>query len=111
MAVHLSWALDLDRGVERLITYEALLRSLFASAPATGLCLYDRAKMPLEVIDGALCTHPVVHDGRAYRLNPFYDAGFQSLAAADPLSVPSKLARLEAPRRMSRNQDGEPRRK
>jgi len=100
-AANMSWALDLEQGVERLITYEALLRSLFASAPATGLCLYDRVKMPLEVLDGALCTHPVVHSGHAYRVNPFYDAGVQSLAAADPRSVPAKLARLDAPLRRS----------
>ncbi len=28
-AANMSWALDLEGGTERLITYEALLRSLF----------------------------------------------------------------------------------
>lgn len=36
-AANMSWALDLDGGAERVITYEALLRSLVSSARATGL--------------------------------------------------------------------------
>ncbi len=94
-AANMSWALDLEGGSERLITYEALLRSLFSSARATGLCLYDRSRMPLDVIDGALCTHPVVRDGTTYRPNPFYDAGIQSLSDADPVAVTAKLAQLK----------------
>jgi hypothetical protein len=79
----MSWALNLDNGVERLITYEALLRSLFATARATGLCLYDRSRMPLSVIDGALCTHPIERREGTYRPNPFYDASVDSLKAAN----------------------------
>jgi hypothetical protein len=92
----MSWALDLDGGPERLITYEALLRSLFSTARATGLCLYDRARMPLAVIDGALATHPVVHVQGVYARNAFYDAGVQSLRAVDPRTVASRLERLDA---------------
>lgn len=95
-AANMSWALDLEGGTERLITYEALLRSLFSSAPATGLCLYDRSKMPLSVIDGALCTHPVVRGGRSYRTNPYYNARIQALQDADPMAVTAKLAQLKA---------------
>jgi two-component system, chemotaxis family, sensor kinase Cph1 len=93
-AADMSWALDLDHGAERLITYEALLRSLFSSARATGLCLYDRDRMPLSVIDGALCTHPVVRVGTRYAPNAFYDCGVHSLRAADPAVVASKLDQL-----------------
>jgi hypothetical protein len=82
-AANMSWALDLDGGVERLIVYEALLRSLFASAPATGLCLYDRTRMPLNVIDGALCTHPLVRANGVYSHNALYDPNVRSLRAAD----------------------------
>ena len=81
-AANMSWALDLDDGPERLITYEALLRSLFSSAKATGLCLYDRTRMPLTVIDGALATHPLIHADGAYATNEFYDASVRSLGAA-----------------------------
>ncbi len=37
----MSWALDRPDGIERHITYEALLRSLFASARATFI-IHDR---------------------------------------------------------------------
>lgn len=94
-AANMSWALDLEGGPERLITYEALLRSLFSSARATGLCLYDRARMPLAVIDGALATHPVVRVQGLYSRNTFYDPGVRSLHAADPAAVTSKLQRLD----------------
>jgi hypothetical protein len=90
-AANMSWALDLDGGAERLITYEALLRSLFSSARATGLCLYDRHRMPLAVIDGALCTHPIVRVGDAYCQNTFYDSDVRSLRAVDAASVTSRL--------------------
>jgi hypothetical protein len=94
-AANMSWALDLDGGPERLIVYEALLRSLFSSARATGLCLYDRNRMPLSVINGALSTHPIVHVNNTYTLNTFYDARVQSLAVVDPAVVTSKLEQLK----------------
>ena len=94
-AANMSWALDLDDGLERLITYEALLRSLFSSARATGLCLYDRTRMPLAVIDGALCTHPVVRAGDRYAPNRFYDSSVRSLRVAEPATVMSKLEQLK----------------
>jgi hypothetical protein len=102
-AANMSWALDLEEGPERLITYEALLRSLFSSAPATGLCLYDRTRMPLAVIDGALCTHPVVGLRGSYAPNAFYDAGVQCLRAVDPVEVTAKLEQLAAPAVRSEN--------
>ena len=95
-AANMSWALDLDRGPERLIVYEALLRSLFSSARATGLCLYDRNRMPLTVIDGALSTHPVVRLRDSYSRNAFYDASVQSLPVTDTVAVTSKLEQLNA---------------
>jgi len=94
-AANMSWAIDLHEGPERLVTYEALLRSLFSSARATGLCLYDRERMPVAVIDGALATHPVMRVHGVYCRNTFYDASVRSLRAADPMVVNSKLERLD----------------
>jgi hypothetical protein len=91
----MSWALDLEHGPERLIVYEALLRSLFSSAPATGLCLYHRTRMPIEVLDGALNTHPMVRAEGVYVPNPFYDPSVRSLQAAPPEPVRAKLERLD----------------
>jgi hypothetical protein len=100
-AANMSWALDLEDGPELLITYEALLRSLFASARATGLCLYDRHRMPLVVIGGALSTHPVVGMHGAYSQNSFYDPCVQSLRTAPPL-LTSTLEQLDTSSRRSR---------
>ena len=72
-AADMTWALDCEDGPEKLIVYEALLRSLFATCRVIGLCLYDRTRMPLAVIDGALSTHPVVGSRGRYDQNPFFD--------------------------------------
>ena len=44
-AAEMSWALGVPDRTERVIAYEALLKSLFRSARATGLCLYPRRRM------------------------------------------------------------------
>jgi hypothetical protein len=93
-AAEMSWALDTDDGVEALITYEALLRMLFSSSPATGLCLYDRRRMPLRVVNGALLTHPIAECGGEFSRNMAYDPAVRQLSDVDPLS--------DAPRRRSR---------
>jgi hypothetical protein len=100
-AANMSWAMDLPDGFERLITYEAMLRSLFSSAWATGLCLYDRQRMPLAVIDGALSTHPLVRMRDAYAANPFYNPAVRTLGVADPAAVRSKINHLNASTRGS----------
>ena len=60
-AADMTWALDREDGPYQLIVYEALLTSLFSNCQATGLCLYDRQRMPLSVINGALSNAPVGH--------------------------------------------------
>ncbi len=69
----MTWALSLREGPYVVIAYEAMLRSLFATCRATGLCLYDRHKMPLDIIDGALATHPFLHRAGGYHRNPQYN--------------------------------------
>jgi hypothetical protein len=81
-------------GADRLITYEALLRTLFHSAPATGLCLYHESRMPAGVLDGALATHPIVHARRHFRRNPFYDVAVKRVPNDDVGSVDRKLRQL-----------------
>lgn len=72
-AAEMSWALEIDDGAEAVVTYESLLRMLFSTAPATGLCLYDSRRMPLPVVHGALLTHPIVTADAGYVINPQYD--------------------------------------
>lgn len=93
-AAEMSWALNRKDGAEQLIVYEALLRPIFANCRATGLCLYDRARMPLAVIDGALATHPVVRSREYYGANPFYDSTINRTPTVDDAQVLTKLERL-----------------
>jgi hypothetical protein len=94
-AAEMSWALDHETGARQLIVYEALLRSLFSSCRAIGLCLYDRTRMPLAVINGALATHPVAGLPGQFRANPFYDARTTCLSTVDGATVLAKLAQLD----------------
>jgi hypothetical protein len=91
----MSWALDCDDGAHQVIVYEALLKSLFATCRATGLCLYDRQRMPLAVINGALATHPVVGTQGHYSANAFYDPTTTRLAAVDDGQVLARLATMD----------------
>ena len=94
-AAEMSWALNCADGAHQVIVYEALLKSLFASCRAIGLCLYDRKRMPLEVINGALCTHPVVGSHGHYGANPFYDPGTTGATDINQAAVLDKLAQLD----------------
>ena len=78
--------------------YEALLQSLFASCRGIGLCLYDRKRMPLDVINGALVTHPIVGSNGHYRSNPFYDSETIDTAAVPDADVLTRLDQLERTR-------------
>ena len=86
-AADMSWALAMDNGTELLIAYEALLRTLFSTSPATGLCLYHRRRMPLQVVKGALLTHPIVEVSGGFSRNALYDAAVKSLSHVDPSST------------------------
>ena len=96
-AAEMSWVLQHEDRMHLLIVYEALLRSLFATCRAIGLCLYDRHRMPLDVINGALQTHPctVTSASGGCRTNPFYDSAVDRLLPADEATVMAKLKELE----------------
>jgi len=96
-AAEMSWALNHADGPQQLIVYEALLRSLFASCRATGLCLYDRERMPLGVLNGALETHPFVASPGQSRKNPYYDPATTCLSPVADADVLKKLSRLMPP--------------
>jgi two-component system, chemotaxis family, sensor kinase Cph1 len=94
-AAEMSWALDCTDGPHQVIVYEALLKSLFSNCRAIGFCLYDRKRMPLEVINGALSTHPIAGTHGHYSANRFYDPATTRHTSADPADVLGKLARLD----------------
>lgn len=98
-AAEMSWAID--AGVDRVIAYEALLKTMFATCDVVGLCLYDRARMPLPIINGALVTHPIVAVLDLCQANPFYDPAAHTAAPVTASELQHKLARL-TPRRRRR---------
>jgi two-component system, chemotaxis family, sensor kinase Cph1 len=97
----MSWALAVKNGAQRVIAYEALLRSLFATSRAAGLCLYDRTRMPLNVLNGALVTHPIAGVNGRFKANPYYSANATELPASGA-DVPAKLRALSRPATRSR---------
>jgi len=102
-AAEMSWALDCDDAAHQVILYEALLKSLFASCRAIGLCLYDRKRMPLGIINGALATHPIAGSPGHYRVNPFYDPATTGPAPVHDSEVVAKLKQLDGRGGLDRN--------
>ncbi len=94
-AAEMSWALDCADGSHQVIVYEALLKSLFASCRAIGFCLYDRKRMPLEVLNGALLTHPIAGAHGHYSANQFYDPATTRPTRIETADVLGKLAWLD----------------
>ena len=97
-AAEMSWALDCADGGHQVVVYEAMLKSLFETCRAIGLCLYDRTRMPLDIINGALVTHPVAGSHGHYSPNPFYDPATTRLPAVADHDVLHRLAQLDGPR-------------
>jgi hypothetical protein len=85
-----------------LIAYEAHAREGFAAAPVTGLCLYPRRRLPLQVLNGALLTHPLASAGRGQAMtNPFYDKEVAVLPLAHDRETASRLKTLTGLTRQS----------
>jgi signal transduction histidine kinase len=69
-----TWALESEHSLQVLLTYEALVDQFFASAPATGLCLYRRGQWPADAIVDILRTHETVVVGESVCTgNLFYE--------------------------------------
>ena len=66
--------------------------------PGHRLCLYDRRRMPLEILNGALVTHPIAGLGGEFRDNPFYEPTVTALPEIDNWTARARLASL-VPRR------------
>ena len=94
-AAEMSWALDCEDGAHQVVLYEALLKTLFANCRAIGLCLYDRRRMPLGVINGALATHPIAGSHGHYHANPFYDPAATGSVPIHEADVLKKLGQLD----------------
>ena len=54
-----------------------------------------KQRIPLDVINGALCTHPVAGSHGQYGANPFYDPATSGPTASNRAAVLEELAELE----------------
>jgi hypothetical protein len=63
--------------------------------PEATIRIYDRARMPLEVLNGALLTHPIAGAHGHYSANQFYDPATTRPTSIEPADVLGKLARLD----------------
>ncbi len=59
------------------------------------MCLYHRLQMPLDVLNGALATHPITGVHGEYCANPFYEPDVTMLLDIEEQLVLEKLRRLE----------------
>jgi hypothetical protein len=93
---NMSWLLDLDDGMQQSVACETLLRTVFASSRIAGLCLYDRARIPLSIVNGALITHRLAIRGHKLEENPFYDPTGDAFAPSDDGAITARLQTLES---------------
>lgn len=68
----MTWVLEGDPGVERLMEYEARLNRFMAEHDAVCLCQYDDKRFAPEIILQVLRTHPLVIYGGHVCKNPYY---------------------------------------
>ena len=69
----MSWALPGRPGSEKVLEYEAKLnRDFFPRYPCIALCQYHQAKFDVDVIKGAIMTHPLVARGDHIYGNSYY---------------------------------------
>ena len=91
----MAWATTIPGCAEQLIASEAGARALFASARAIALCLYNRRGTALNVLDGALATHPLTAAAAGHTMsNPFYERDTATLSAERGGEITSKLHEL-----------------
>ena len=83
-AAEMTWALDEDLDLERLVAYEALLNDLYDGDDYAVLCQYDRERFPADVLSDVIRTHPlVVADGTVCQ-NFYYHSPDEFFGADHP---------------------------
>jgi anti-sigma regulatory factor (Ser/Thr protein kinase) len=56
--------------------FESVYNRLMGDAPVSAICLYDRRRLPEQVVDSAAATHPQLVSGSDWAVNPgFQDPG------------------------------------
>lgn len=92
----MSWLLDSPPGAEQVIVYEALLNEFFRDVRASGMCQYDRRRLPHGLLDHALATHGSMASRVAHVENPFIEPPRVAMhrQAAAPAAVEAKIRTL-----------------
>jgi hypothetical protein len=95
VAADMGWATTIPGCAEQLIASEAEARGLFASARVIALCLYNRRGTALNVLDGALATHPLAAAAGGHTMsNPFFEQDTSAFSPERGGEVASKLHEL-----------------
>jgi two-component system, chemotaxis family, sensor kinase Cph1 len=91
----MSWLLGNPEGADQVVEYEAFLNQFFKGVRATGMCLFDRARLPPALIDHALATHSSVNLPGRLVPNPFFEPAACGARAPRVEELESKLRRLQ----------------
>jgi hypothetical protein len=91
----MSWLLENPEGADRVVEYEAFLNEFFKGVRATGMCLFDRARLPPALIDHALATHPSVNVPGRLVPNRFFEPAATGARVPQVDKVESKLRELQ----------------
>lgn len=96
----MNWVLDGAPGSERLAEYEARLNHFYQSNHALGLCLYNIATLPAEVLDHGMATHATVRvEGPILMDNPFYELPEEAMSrTANSKDVDRKIQEIRQAR-------------
>src|SRR5918997_1417247 len=90
----MTWLLDEPGRAGQVVEYEALVTELFRNLHAVGMCQYDRNRLPPDILNQALATHPTVLVAGHHTVNPFLAQG--SMASLEAVSRAEVTRRIEA---------------
>jgi hypothetical protein len=68
----MSWLLGDPPGAHQVLEYEVFLTQFFKRLHASGMCQYDRRRLPAVLVDAAVAAHPSAIIDRSHHPNPLY---------------------------------------
>lgn len=98
VAGEMTWALEPNKGGERLLDYEARLEEVIAALGIRVICQYDERRFPDEVIQHVLRSHAPAIVGEHVYDNPYFDPSRRSRAPAPSATIMLDNLRLRTAR-------------
>ncbi|WP_129116445.1 MEDS domain-containing protein [Halegenticoccus tardaugens] len=87
MVGEMTWVLDGDHSLDRMVEYERILNSVYRNRPVVGICQYNVARFEPEIVNQIVRAHPsLVYGGTAARhfyYLPYDDAETEADSVAD----------------------------